>query len=82
MAQKGLLTPNQILVALVTITLFVPCIANFFVIIKERGWKTALVISGLVIFIALLMGGIVDWALKTFAITLIDGRTKIGKRSK
>ena len=70
MAQKGLLTPNQVLVALVTITLFVPCIANFFVIIKERGWKTALVISGLVIFIALLMGGIVDWALKTLAITL------------
>ena len=70
LAKKGLLTPNQVLVALVTITLFVPCIANFFVIIKERGWKTALVISGLVIFIALLMGGIVDWALKTFAITL------------
>ena len=70
MAQKGLLTPNQVLVALVTITLFVPCIANFFVIIKERGWKTALVISGLVIFIALLVGGMVDWALKTFAITL------------
>jgi ferrous iron transport protein B len=70
MAKKGLLTPNQVLVALVTITLFVPCIANFFVIIKERGWKTALVISGLVIFIALLMGGVVDWILKTAAITL------------
>ena len=40
-----------------TITLFVPCIANFFVIIKERGWKTALVIVGVVIFIALLVGG-------------------------
>ena len=64
------MTPNQVLVALVTITLFVPCIANFFVIIKERGWKTALVISGVVILIALLMGGIVDWVLKTFAITL------------
>jgi ferrous iron transport protein B len=63
MAQKGLLTPNQILVALVTITLFVPCIANFFVIIKERGWKTALVIVGVVIFIALFIGGIVNWIL-------------------
>lgn len=70
MAQKGLLTPNQVLVALVTITLFVPCIANFFVIIKERGWKMALIISGVVIFIALLMGGVVDWGLKTFSITL------------
>lgn len=70
MAQKGLLTPNQVLVALVTITLFVPCIANFFVIIKERGWKTALIISGVVIVIALLMGGIVNFVLKAFLIHL------------
>lgn len=70
MAQKGLLTPNQVLVALVTITLFVPCIANFFVIIKERGWKMALIISGVVFFIALLMGGLVDMGLRALAIQL------------
>jgi ferrous iron transport protein B len=66
LAQKGLLTHNQILVALVTITLFVPCIANFFVIIKERGWKIALAIVGVVVFIALFMGGLVNWALKAW----------------
>ena len=33
--------PNQLIVALVVITLFVPCLANFFVMIKERGAKTA-----------------------------------------
>jgi ferrous iron transport protein B len=66
MAQKGLLTPNQVLVALVTITLFVPCIANFFVIIKERGWKTALIIVGVVIFIALFIGGVLNWTLTGF----------------
>jgi ferrous iron transport protein B len=66
LAQKGMLTHNQILVALVTITLFVPCIANFFVIIKERGWKTALAIVGVVVFIALLTGGLVNWALKVW----------------
>jgi ferrous iron transport protein B len=70
MAQKGLLTANQILVALVTITLFVPCIANFFVIIKERGWKTALIIVGVVIFIALLMGGLIHLFLEAFSIHL------------
>jgi ferrous iron transport protein B len=70
MAQKGLLTPNQVLVALVTITLFVPCIANFFVIIKERGWKTAFIIVGLVIFIALLVGGMVNWTLETLALQI------------
>jgi ferrous iron transport protein B len=32
----------QVVVALVTITLFIPCIANFFMILKERGWKTGL----------------------------------------
>jgi ferrous iron transport protein B len=67
LAQKGLLTHNQVLVALVTITLFVPCIANFFVIIKERGWKIALAIVGVVVFIALFMGGLVNWALKVLS---------------
>ena len=32
----------QVTVALVTITLFIPCIANFFMILKERGWRTGL----------------------------------------
>lgn len=36
-----LLTPNQILVSLVVITLFVPCIASVVVMYKERGWKEA-----------------------------------------
>jgi ferrous iron transport protein B len=63
LARRGLLNQNQILVALVTITLFVPCIANFFVIIKERGWKVALAIVAAVIFIALLMGGLLHWTL-------------------
>ena len=38
----------QVTVALVTITLFIPCIANFFMILKERGWKTGF---GMVAFI-------------------------------
>jgi ferrous iron transport protein B len=67
LAKKGLLTHHQVLVALVTITLFVPCIANFFVIIKERGWKTALAIVGVVVFIALLVGGMLNWVLKAWS---------------
>jgi len=38
------LTPDQILVALVTITLFVPCIAAMLIMIKERNWKQAALI--------------------------------------
>ena len=32
------LTDAQLLVAMITITLFVPCIASAMVILKERGW--------------------------------------------
>ena len=38
------LTPSQVVVALVTITLFVPCIASLMVMLKERGIKEALII--------------------------------------
>jgi ferrous iron transport protein B len=38
------LTPDQIVVALITITLFVPCIAAMMIMIKERNWKQALAI--------------------------------------
>ena len=38
------LSPMQIVVALVTITLFVPCIASLMVMLKERGAKEGLTI--------------------------------------
>lgn len=38
------LSPMQIVVALTTITLFVPCIASLMVMLKERGWKEGMVI--------------------------------------
>jgi hypothetical protein len=48
MQSDGLLTPIQALVSIVTITLFVPCIASIFMMIKERGWKIGL---GMTVFI-------------------------------
>jgi len=41
---SGLLNATQLTVAAVTLTLFVPCVAQFLVMIKERGVKVALVI--------------------------------------
>lgn len=38
------LTPMQVTVALITITLFVPCIASLMVMMKERGWKEGMII--------------------------------------
>ena len=40
--EKGMLTGNDMLITAVVLTLFVPCVAQFLVTIKERGWKTAL----------------------------------------
>lgn len=38
------MNPMQTTVALITITLFVPCITSILIMYKERGWKTATVI--------------------------------------
>jgi ferrous iron transport protein B len=62
MARQGLISQNQILVALVTITLFVPCIANFFVMVKERGVKTALAITAFIFPFAFAVDGILNIA--------------------
>jgi ferrous iron transport protein B len=42
---KGLLSARQLTVAAVTLTLFIPCIAQFLIIQKERGLKVALAIG-------------------------------------
>lgn len=64
LAQNGQLDTVQIIVSLVTITLFVPCIANFFIIIKEHGWKTALAIVGFIFPFAFLVGGVLNFILR------------------
>ncbi|HWJ03850.1 MAG TPA: nucleoside recognition domain-containing protein, partial [Verrucomicrobiae bacterium] len=53
------LTPVQTVVALVTITLFVPCIASIMMIFKERGWKEATAMWLGTWVIAFVVGGIV-----------------------
>ena len=54
------LTPMQIAVALITITLFVPCIASVMVMMKERGWKEGLTIWIGTWVAAFAIGGIVS----------------------
>ncbi len=51
MVQHGALTANQLAVALVVLTLFVPCVANTFVIFKEQGLKRAAAIVSFVIVV-------------------------------
>jgi ferrous iron transport protein B len=68
LAKEGQLNPHQILVSLVTITLFIPCIAQFFMMIKERGLKRALWISAAVIPMAFGVGGMVNFLLRFFGV--------------
>jgi ferrous iron transport protein B len=59
----GALSGVQIVVSAVTLTLFVPCIAQFAIMIKERGWKTALAIAGFIFPFAFLCGIVLNFVL-------------------
>ena len=66
LAKEGQLNSHQILVSLVTITLFIPCIAQFFMMIKERGLRKALWMSAVIIPVAFGVGGMVNFLLNIF----------------
>lgn len=52
------LTPLQGVVGLVTLTLFVPCIASVLMIVKEQGLRTAAAMMALIVPLAFLIGGL------------------------
>jgi ferrous iron transport protein B len=56
LARADQLTGVQAVVALTVMTLFVPCIANFLMIVKERGLRVGLAIVGVVTPVAILTG--------------------------
>jgi ferrous iron transport protein B len=69
MAKAGMLSNLQVVVSLVTITLFIPCLANLLVIVKEHGGKVA---AGMALFIfpfALLIGAAVNFLARWAGIT-------------
>lgn len=53
------LSDPQLLVAMITITLFVPCIASVMVVLKERGWAYTVGLIASSLGIAFLLGGII-----------------------
>ena len=57
---KHLLTSHQVLVAMVTLTLFMPCIATLFMISRELGRKTACWITLFIFPFAFFVGGLVN----------------------
>jgi len=57
LSKQGLMNEHQVIVSIITLSLFVPCLASFFMIIKERGMKTSLLMFSLITVFALLVGG-------------------------
>ena len=70
MQRAGQLTPNQTVVALTVMTLFIPCIANFFVIVRERGAKAGAAIAAFIIVYAVGIGAALNAALNAFGVSL------------
>ncbi|HEX6974985.1 MAG TPA: ferrous iron transporter B [Vicinamibacterales bacterium] len=69
MAHDGSLSGVQAVVALTVMTLFVPCVANLLMIIKERGPRVGLTILTFVTFIALGTGTVLNALLRMFHVT-------------
>lgn len=59
----GTLTGQQLVVAAATLTLFVPCIAQFSMMLKERGWKATLAIVVFIFPFAFVAGYVLNLAL-------------------
>jgi ferrous iron transport protein B len=66
--QQGSLTGNQLVVAAIVLTLFLPCIAQLQMLIKERGSKTTLAIVLFIFPFAFLMGYVVNLGLTLFGV--------------
>jgi ferrous iron transport protein B len=70
LAKTGQMDHVQILVSLVTMTLFVPCIAQFLVTVKERGWKTTVLMAAFIFPFAILVGTILHFLLRHLRVSL------------
>ena len=67
---SGVILGIPLVVAAVTLTLFIPCIAQFSVMLKERGIKTALAVALFIFPFAFLVGYILNLLLTTLGVSL------------
>ncbi len=70
LAKRGGLSGVELVVAVVTLTLFVPCIAQFSITIKERGLKTGLAMVAFIFPFAFLVGFLLNLALNLLGVKL------------
>jgi ferrous iron transport protein B len=70
LSRAGGLDPVQVLVSLVVITLFIPCIANLLMIVKEHGGRVAVAVALFIFPFAFAVGGLLNWFLRTFHVPI------------
>jgi ferrous iron transport protein B len=63
LAHSGQLTGVQAVVALTVMTLFVPCVANFLMMVRERGLKTGVAILAVITPVAIFTGAGLNYVL-------------------
>ena len=64
LAESGMMDLVQVTVGVTVMVLFVPCLANFFVIIKERGFKTAMIMNAFIVIYATIVGAVLNIVLR------------------
>jgi len=69
LAHAGQLDAVQAVVALTVMTLFVPCVANFLMMVKEQRLRPALAILGVVTVIAIGTGAVLNLVLRGLHVT-------------
>ena len=65
---SGALTGSALLVAMVTITLFIPCLAQFWVMQKERGLRFAVAVAAVILPLAFGVGYVLNLVLTTWQV--------------
>jgi len=70
MQRAGHLTPNQVVIALTVITLFIPCIANLLVMLKERGARMGWAIAAFIVVYSFSIGALMNVTFRIFGVSL------------
>lgn len=68
--ETGALNGNQLLVSVVTLTIFLPCVAQFLMMKKERGTKMAVAMAAFIFPFAILVGSVLNLILNTLRLSL------------
>jgi ferrous iron transport protein B len=68
--KEGLLDGVQLVIACIALTLFLPCVAQFLMVLKERGWKAGVGIAAFIISISYGTAYVSNFVFKQLGVTL------------